>query len=109
MRSSEASGWSNARHSTPNIFQQKWIGDVAFVKYAPSLFFVVFLSCHFASAPNYLRHNNYPFHFMFQEVLEADEEIGKLVCGHNYHVHCIKQWLSRKNSCPVCKTVISKT
>ncbi|TVU20377.1 hypothetical protein EJB05_36584, partial [Eragrostis curvula] len=44
-----------------------------------------------------------------QEEFEVNEEIGKLSCGHNYHVHCIKQWLSRKNSCPVCKTTISKT
>ncbi|GJN15125.1 hypothetical protein PR202_gb02016 [Eleusine coracana subsp. coracana] len=43
-----------------------------------------------------------------QEEFEAGEEIGKLSCGHNYHVHCIKQWLSRKNSCPVCKTAVSK-
>ncbi|TVT96762.1 hypothetical protein EJB05_58035, partial [Eragrostis curvula] len=52
---------------------------------------------------------SYPFHSMFQEEFEVNEEIGKLSCGHNYHVHCIKQWLSRKNSCPVCKTTISKT
>jgi hypothetical protein len=48
------------------------------------------------------------FSFMFQEEFEADEEIGKLSCRHNYHEHCIKQWLSRKNSCPVCKTAVSK-
>ncbi|KAL6848614.1 hypothetical protein ACP4OV_021197 [Aristida adscensionis] len=44
-----------------------------------------------------------------QEEFEANEETGKLSCGHNYHVHCIKQWLSRKNACPVCKTAVSKT
>uniref|UniRef100_A0A0D9WJE0 RING-type E3 ubiquitin transferase n=1 Tax=Leersia perrieri TaxID=77586 RepID=A0A0D9WJE0_9ORYZ len=44
-----------------------------------------------------------------QEEFEANEETGKLICGHSYHVHCIKQWLSRKNTCPVCKTAVSKT
>lgn len=24
-------------------------------------------------------------------------------CGHDYHVHCIKKWLSMKNACPICK------
>ncbi|XP_062180329.1 uncharacterized protein LOC133884789 [Phragmites australis] len=44
-----------------------------------------------------------------QEEFEPNEETGKLSCSHNYHVNCIKQWLSRKNACPVCKTVVSKT
>ncbi|CAN6327392.1 unnamed protein product [Urochloa humidicola] len=43
-----------------------------------------------------------------QEEFEANEETGKLSCGHGYHVHCIKQWLSRKNACPVCKTTVTK-
>lgn len=44
-----------------------------------------------------------------QEEFEVHEETGKLSCGHGYHVDCIKQWLSRKNACPVCKTTVSKT
>ncbi|CAN1798545.1 Probable E3 ubiquitin-protein ligase RHG1A [Linum perenne] len=29
---------------------------------------------------------------------------GKLKkCGHEYHIGCIKKWLSMKNSCPICK------
>lgn len=51
---------------------------------------------------------SYVFYFVFQEEFEANEETGKLSCGHSYHVHCIKQWLSRKNACPVCKTTVSK-
>ncbi|XP_016562794.1 uncharacterized protein LOC107861919 [Capsicum annuum] len=39
-----------------------------------------------------------------QEEYEAEDEMGKLDCGHFYHIRCIKQWLSQKNSCPVCKT-----
>ncbi|KAL3624657.1 hypothetical protein CASFOL_031325 [Castilleja foliolosa] len=29
--------------------------------------------------------------------------IGSLDCGHEYHEACIKQWLTRKNCCPLCK------
>ncbi|XP_019057965.1 PREDICTED: E3 ubiquitin-protein ligase MBR1 [Tarenaya hassleriana] len=39
-----------------------------------------------------------------QEEYGIDEETGKLNCGHSFHVECVKQWLSRKNACPVCKT-----
>ncbi|KAA8542744.1 hypothetical protein F0562_023896 [Nyssa sinensis] len=39
-----------------------------------------------------------------QEEYEADNEMGKLDCGHFYHTHCIKQWLAKKNTCPICKT-----
>ena len=27
-----------------------------------------------------------------------------LHCGHNFHCKCIKQWLTRSNYCPVCKS-----
>ncbi|KAF2325769.1 hypothetical protein GH714_039496 [Hevea brasiliensis] len=39
-----------------------------------------------------------------QEDYEADDELGKLDCGHGFHIQCIKQWLAQKNICPVCKT-----
>ncbi|XP_057952557.1 uncharacterized protein LOC131146788 [Malania oleifera] len=42
-----------------------------------------------------------------QEEYEADDEIGKLDCGHGYHINCIKQWLLQKNSCPVCKAAVA--
>ncbi|GLJ30941.1 hypothetical protein SUGI_0616660 [Cryptomeria japonica] len=38
-----------------------------------------------------------------QEEYEIADEIGKLHCGHAYHVGCIKKWLLQKNVCPVCK------
>ncbi|XP_022137196.1 uncharacterized protein LOC111008721 isoform X2 [Momordica charantia] len=41
-----------------------------------------------------------------QEDYEVDDEMGKLECGHSYHIHCIKQWLAQKNMCPVCKTAV---
>ncbi|CAN6938444.1 hypothetical protein HID58_073189 [Brassica napus] len=40
-----------------------------------------------------------------QEDYEAKDEVGKLRCGHRYHISCVKQWLLRKNCCPVCKTM----
>lgn len=39
----------------------------------------------------------------WQDEYESEDEVGKLNCGHSFHVHCVKQWLSRKNACPVCK------
>ncbi|CAL5326920.1 unnamed protein product [Camellia sinensis] len=39
-----------------------------------------------------------------QEDYEAEDETGKLECGHFYHIHCIRQWLVQKNTCPICKT-----
>ncbi|XP_039054253.1 uncharacterized protein LOC120196530 [Hibiscus syriacus] len=38
-----------------------------------------------------------------QEDYADGEELGKLGCGHEFHFNCIKEWLVRKNSCPICK------
>ncbi|KAJ0247868.1 RING-type domain-containing protein [Hirschfeldia incana] len=38
-----------------------------------------------------------------QDEYEREGQVGKLECGHSFHVQCVKQWLSRKNACPVCK------
>merc|ERR1712183_1058884 len=38
------------------------------------------------------------------EEYKNKEEVGVLKnCTHNYHVGCIKKWLSMKNVCPICK------
>ncbi|KAF3781633.1 E3 ubiquitin-protein ligase [Nymphaea thermarum] len=42
-----------------------------------------------------------------QEEYEGRDEVGKLECGHNFHMCCIKQWLLQKNACPVCKAAAS--
>ncbi|KAI4302566.1 hypothetical protein MLD38_038295 [Melastoma candidum] len=39
-----------------------------------------------------------------QEEYEEEDDLGKLSCGHGYHLPCIRQWLSQKNTCPVCKS-----
>ncbi|VFQ87190.1 unnamed protein product [Cuscuta campestris] len=44
-----------------------------------------------------------------QEEYESGDEMGKLECGHLYHIHCIKQWLQHKNACPVCKSAAAAT
>ncbi|CAI9787680.1 unnamed protein product [Fraxinus pennsylvanica] len=34
---------------------------------------------------------------------EKNENVGSLVCGHEYHVDCIKKWLSQETCCPICR------
>ncbi|KAK1358889.1 E3 ubiquitin-protein ligase MBR2 [Heracleum sosnowskyi] len=44
-----------------------------------------------------------------QEEYTTGETIGTLNCGHDFHANCIKQWLLKKNVCPICKTVALHT
>ena len=34
--------------------------------------------------------------------MEDGDRIGDLTCGHVFHVECIKGWVQRKNTCPLC-------
>lgn len=34
---------------------------------------------------------------------ECEEKIVELKCKHKFHHHCISQWVSKVNSCPMCK------
>ncbi|KAK2658020.1 hypothetical protein Ddye_011072 [Dipteronia dyeriana] len=35
------------------------------------------------------------------------DDVGTMKhCGHDYHVSCIKKWLSMKNMCPICKASV---
>ncbi len=53
----------------------------------------------------------------FQAVAPADcaicitafrgqEQVSCLPCDHQYHPSCIREWLSIRNSCPLCKTKV---
>ncbi|KAL6559451.1 hypothetical protein OROGR_004568 [Orobanche gracilis] len=39
------------------------------------------------------------------DIKEVDEDmiVGVLDCRHEFHVRCIKQWLRKKNACPLCR------
>ncbi|XP_057805458.1 probable E3 ubiquitin-protein ligase ZFP1 [Salvia miltiorrhiza] len=37
-----------------------------------------------------------------EEYMDKDD-VGSLKCGHDFHVGCIRKWLSMKNLCPICK------
>ena len=37
------------------------------------------------------------------EEFVVDELLYKLVCHHYYHKDCIDDWLSKKNTCPLCR------
>ena len=32
------------------------------------------------------------------------QRVGALPCPHNFHVACLKQWIAKKNKCPLCHT-----
>jgi len=38
----------------------------------------------------------------FSEI-EGGQRVGALSCRHIFHVECLKSWLARKNSCPLCQ------
>ena len=35
--------------------------------------------------------------------LEDGDRIGALSCNHDFHVDCLKNWLPRRNICPLCQ------
>ncbi|GMY28703.1 probable E3 ubiquitin-protein ligase RHG1A isoform X1 [Fagus crenata] len=39
-----------------------------------------------------------------QEEYKDGDNLGTLECGHDFHTNCVKQWLTHKNLCPICKT-----
>ena len=30
----------------------------------------------------------------------------KLICGHMFHVHCLRSWLERQHTCPTCRALV---
>lgn len=35
--------------------------------------------------------------------LEDGDRVGALPCSHSFHVDCLKEWLKRRNVCPLCQ------
>lgn len=35
--------------------------------------------------------------------MEEGERVGALPCNHCFHVDCLKEWLPRRNTCPLCQ------
>lgn len=35
--------------------------------------------------------------------IEEGEQVGILPCIHIFHVDCLRQWITRKNACPLCQ------
>ena len=109
-RSFATSGRSSTQPSIPRSgFQQKQKRSAVFVKYAIDLFSLQFPASSFYISILSLVFKPSLIRCMLQEEFEANDEMGRLHCGHSYHVYCIKQWLSQKNVCPVCKTAVTKT
>jgi Ring finger domain len=36
--------------------------------------------------------------------LETGDRVGKLSCSHTFHVDCLREWLPRRNVCPLCQS-----
>lgn len=49
------------------------------------------------------------FVIVMQEEYENGDDIGSLDCGHDFHTCCIKEWLTQKNLCPICKMTALST
>lgn len=39
--------------------------------------------------------------------VDDGDQVGVTVCGHIFHSECLKQWVARKNQCPLCKAAIA--
>jgi len=44
-----------------------------------------------------------------QEDYQKDETVLHLPCEHNFHKPCVTEWLSRHNSCPVCRKPLDQS
>jgi hypothetical protein len=40
--------------------------------------------------------------------VKEGEEVVRLPCQHHFHVDCIKQWLLKERTCPLCKQEIQQ-
>lgn len=53
-------------------------------------------------------HNN-ECSICFETIYRLSRYSGRIClrsCGHQFHLKCIEEWLSRNNSCPLCRTLV---
>ena len=41
--------------------------------------------------------------------LESNNLVTLKTCGHRFHYNCIQKWLTFKNTCPICRTIVLKS
>ncbi|GAA0140353.1 ubiquitin-protein ligase [Lithospermum erythrorhizon] len=56
------------------------------------------------SFPLLIPHTTYIRCSICQDEFTRDGEVSSLCCCHLYHTDCIKKWLLRKKTCPICRT-----
>ena len=39
--------------------------------------------------------------------LEEGERIGDIACNHSFHGECLKEWVKRRNACPLCNEEVA--
>lgn len=40
------------------------------------------------------------------ETMQVDYVIRRFKCGHSFHDECIIEWLTKENSCPICRSPV---
>ncbi len=41
--------------------------------------------------------------------LEEGQRMGDISCGHSFHVDCLKEWIERRNACPLCNAEVAES
>ncbi|WMV24204.1 hypothetical protein MTR67_017589 [Solanum verrucosum] len=41
----------------------------------------------------------------YEDTYDDGAELGKINCGHEFHYQCIRRWLKRNNSGPICRRI----
>jgi hypothetical protein len=74
--------------------------------------FVKFMTCGHADLPEVIfkpgsdGHNKDECSICLDD-FESGTSLQMLPCGHLFHPHCIREWLSGHNFCPLCKRVLT--
>lgn len=40
------------------------------------------------------------------EMLPVGREVRETPCAHLYHMHCIRKWFEKENTCPMCRKIL---